>query len=869
MEEYDDRTPAQSPTRDTATPPVSLLPALPYAEVAVQGSYGGDRLVTLTYEVPPNLRGRIGTGQLIWAPLRQKLTLGVIVATHDTPPSFTARPIHAPVEPEFRLSPPQLALAEWMAERYCCSFFEAALPLLPPGASRRSVVHLAATGAPPPLGGLSPKARRLLALLEERGELSLVAVQEALGSSLATVVQTLERLGLIERIARVVHAIPQAREERWVLLLPAGNGPEEAATLVGPRAPKQAAVLDLLRRQARLTTDQGPTGTNRQSSTPDPAGTRNRQSAIPLGDVYRLTGANRTIMRGLEEKGLVEVFGAPGRHEPSSLRPRHYEAPPALTPEQSRIWEPLSAAITAGSFAPFLLHGVTGSGKTEIYLRAAAATIRAGRQVLILVPEIALTSQIVARFANRFPGKVAILHSALRDAERYAQWELVRTGERPIVIGPRSALFAPVPDPGLIVIDEEHETSYKQSSPDPRYDARAVAEELAHLSDAVLLLGSATPDIGTRWRAESGQIGLLELRGRVGPVMGGGGAVPLDLPAVMAVDMRQELRSGHTGIFSRALITLLRDTFAASEQSILFLNRRGMATFIQCRSCGATFSCPRCDIPLVYHADREHLVCHRCNGREPRPRQCPTCGSAEISYFGVGTQRVEKEVRALLPKARVLRWDQDAITAKVDAASLLAKVQAHEVDVVVGTQMVAKGLDLPLVTTIGVINADTLLNLPDFRAGERTFQLLTQVAGRAGRRGPGGRVIVQSYTPEHYAIQASLQHDYTDFYREELDFRRRHRYPPFGRLARFVYRHADEAICAREGDHLARLAALAAQHVGITDLDIMGPTPCFAAKMRDLYQWQVIIRSGELDAIMRVLRVPPMWTIDVDPVSML
>ena len=863
MEEYDDRAPAQSPTRDTATPPVSLLPALPYAEVAVQGSYGGDRLVTLTYEIPPNLRGRIGTGQLIWAPLRQKLTLGVIVATHNTPPSFTARPIHAPVEPEFRLSPPQLALAEWMAERYCCSFFEAALPLLPPGASRRSVVHLAATGAPPPLGGLSPKARRLLALLEERGELSLVAVQEALGSSLATVVQTLERLGLIERIARVVHAIPQAREERWVRLLPAGNGPEDAATVVGPRAPKQAAVLDLLRRQARLTTDQGPTGTNRQSSIV------NRHSAIPLGDVYRLTGANRTIMRGLEEKGLVEVFGAPGRHEPSSLRPRHYEAPPALTPEQSRIWEPLSAAITAGSFAPFLLHGVTGSGKTEIYLRAAAATIRAGRQVLILVPEIALTSQIVARFANRFPGKVAILHSALRDAERYAQWELVRTGERPIVIGPRSALFAPVPNPGLIVIDEEHETSYKQSSPDPRYDARAVAEELAHLSDAVLLLGSATPDIGTRWRAESGQIGLLELRGRVGPVMGGGGAVPLDLPAVMAVDMRQELRSGHTGIFSRALITLLRDTFAASEQSILFLNRRGMATFIQCRSCGATFSCPRCDIPLVYHADREHLVCHRCNGREPRPRQCPTCGSAEISYFGVGTQRVEKEVRALLPRARVLRWDQDAITAKVDAASLLAKVQAHEVDVIVGTQMVAKGLDLPLVTTIGVINADTLLNLPDFRAGERTFQLLTQVAGRAGRRGPGGRVIVQSYTPEHYAIQASLQHDYTDFYREELDFRRRHRYPPFSRLARFVYRHADEAVCAREGDHLARTVALAAQHAGITDLDIMGPTPCFAAKMRDLYQWQVIIRSGELDAIMRVLRVPPMWSIDVDPVSML
>ncbi len=556
--------------------------------------------------------------------------------------------------------------------------------------------------------------------------------------------------------------------------------------------------------------------------------------------------------------------------EPRILRPGRYEAPPPLTPQQRGVWETLSETLAAAHFAPFLLHGVTGSGKTEIYLRAAGATARAGRQALILVPEIALTSQIVARFANRFPGKIAVLHSGLKDAERYAQWEAVRRGERPIIIGPRSALFAPAPDIGLIVVDEEHEAAYKQASPDPRYDARAVAEELARLSGATLILGSATPDIGTRWRAESGQIGLLELRGRVGPALGGVlGAVPLELPGVEAVDMRQELRSGHTGPFSRALITLLRDTLAAGEQTILFLNRRGLATFVQCRTCGAVSSCPRCDIPYVYHADREALICHRCNGRESRPRRCAACGSHEINYFGAGTQRIERAVRDLLPRARVLRWDQDAISAKVGAADLLARVQAHEVDVIVGTQMVAKGLDLPLVTAIGVINADTLLNLPDFRAGERTFQLLTQVAGRAGRRGPGGRVIIQSYTPEHYAVGAALHHDYADFYREELDFRRRHRYPPFSRLARFVFRHADEAICAREGDKLARQVALIAQHLGTEDLDIMGPTPCFAAKMRDLYQWQLILRSNDLDTILRELPIPYGWTIDVDPVSML
>ncbi|HET8630927.1 MAG TPA: primosomal protein N', partial [Thermomicrobiales bacterium] len=536
--------------------------------------------------------------------------------------------------------------------------------------------------------------------------------------------------------------------------------------------------------------------------------------------------------------------------------------------------EPLAASLARREHAAFLLHGVTGSGKTEIYLRAAAAALRDGRQALVLVPEIALASQVVARFANRFPGRVAVLHSALRDAERHAQWELVRAGERPIVIGPRSALFAPLPDVGLIVLDEEHETAYKQEAPPPRYDARAVAGELARLAGATLVLGSATPDVATRHAAERGELRLLELRARVGPARGGGPA-PLALPTVEAVDMRQELRGGGLpagrGLFSGALVALLRDTLAAGEQSILFLNRRGTATVVQCRRCGHVLHCPRCEIPLVFHADRDALLCHRCNGREPRPRACPACGAAaaDLSYFGAGTQRVEREVRALLPGARVLRWDQDALSARVDATALLAKVQAHEVDIVVGTQMVAKGLDLPLVTAIGVINADTLLNLPDFRAGERTFQLLTQVAGRAGRRGPGSRVIVQSYTPEHYAIQAALMHDYADFYAEELDFRRRHRYPPFSRLARFVFRHADEAVCAVEGERFARAVAAAALAAGVEDVDIMGPTPCFAAKARDLYQWQLVVRSGDLDAVLRDLRVPTPWQVDVDPLSLL
>lgn len=846
-----------------------------FAELAVSGWVGGEPLLTLTYAVPVTLQAGVARGQLVWAPLRQRLVLGVVVDLHRQPPGFETRELHALVEPHFRLSATNLELAGWVAEHYRCSLFEAFFPMLPPGATRRSVIHLAATAAPRP-ARLTPLARDLLRILDEEGTTSLAKLRARLGTSLSAVTTRLERQGLVERVARIVHEAPRTRETKYARLrAPDVAQAEDAST--DRRPTREAAVLDLLRRYTRLRPPGTPArggavaGPNPHDAAPPSAGGAPLPAdGLPLGDLYRLTGANRSVLRALEQQGLVEVLGRRAPTEPAALRPGRYEAPPQLTGEQSRAWLPLAAALGARRFAAFLLHGVTGSGKTELYLRAAAATVRAGRQVVVLVPEIALASQVIARFANRFPGQVAMLHSSLRDSERYAQWELVRAGSRPIVIGPRSALFAPAPDIGLIVIDEEHEAAYKQEAPAPRYHARDVARQLARLLDAVLVLGSATPDVSTRYAATRGELTLLELSQRVGPVRAGGPST-LPLPAVEAVDLRQELRTGQTGIFSRPLVQLLRDTLDAGEQSILFLNRRGTSTIVQCRQCGQAARCPRCEIPLVFHADRNALLCHRCGGREPRPRRCPTCNAdaASLAYFGAGTQRVEREVRALLPSARVLRWDQDILSAKVDATQLLARVRGHEVDVIVGTQMVTKGLDLPLVTAIGVINADTMLNLPDFRSSERTFQLLTQVAGRAGRRGPGARAIVQSYSPEHYAIQAALRHDYADFYAEELDFRRRQRYPPFSHLARFVFRHGDEELCRGEGDRLLAALAAAADGLGLTDVDLMGPTPCFVAKIRDLYQWQIVARGGSLDQLLAAVRIPPGWQVDVDPISML
>jgi primosomal protein N' (replication factor Y) len=361
--------------------------------------------------------------------------------------------------------------------------------------------------------------------------------------------------------------------------------------------------------------------------------------------------------------------------------------------------------------------------------------LRQGRGCILLAPEIALATQLVERVADRFPGQVAVLHSGLTDAERHEQWQLVRDGQRRVVVGPRSALFAPVVDLGLIVLDEEHDAAYKQDAP-PRFHARAVADYIARRAGATLVLGSATPDVVTTYAARRGLVRQLDLPQRVTAATNGGA---LPLPPVEIVDMRRELREGNTSLFSHTLQAAVGRALAAGEQALLFLNRRGEATIVLCRACGHVAQCDACDVPMVYHRVGERLICHRCGARRSPPARCPACASPKIRYFGAGTQRVEAEVAALWPAARVLRWDQDAVSVRRSHADLLGMVRRHEVDIIVGTQMIAKGLDLPRIMTVGVITADTVLHLPDFRSGERTFQMLAQVAGRAGRGAPGAR----------------------------------------------------------------------------------------------------------------------------------
>lgn len=811
------------------------------ADVAVAGARSGvDGL--LSYAVPAALQGAVGTGQLVWVPLRGKPALGVIAELHDDQPPFALKAMLSAVDPPTGISPSQMKTARWLARETASALYDALSLFLPPGATHRALPYLKLTNDVVDSSTLTPTQRRLVTLLAERGETSLSAARSVLGSSLTSVVPALEEAGIIERVFRISDRTPRAKEERWVRL---AREPEAGALA---KAPNQEAIVLALRRRGRF----APNG----------------DGFAPAADILAQTGSNRAALSALVNKGIIEESvrsgaGAPaGRARPSLV--------PELTADQSAAWHEIEAALRERDGATFLLHGVTGSGKTELYLRAAAWCLRHSRSALILVPEIALSSQVADRFSARFGDRVAILHSALSDAERYAAWRGIGDGRYPIVVGPRSALFAPAAEVGLIVLDEEHDPAYKQDIV-PRYHARAVAEYLAQQTGATLILGSATPSVETFWRARRGEIALLDLPQRVGPELlaadGERESTTLELPRVDVVDMRLELHRGNTSLLSEPLHDLLGTTIRRGSQAILLLNRRGLATVVLCRSCGMTLQCPYCDIPLVYHQDRGQLVCHRCDHREAPLRACSRCGGP-LDYFGAGTQRVEAEVRRVFPMARVLRWDQDAVRRAGGADSLLRLVERGDSDVIVGTQMVAKGFDLPRVTAIGVVNADTGLHLPDFRSGERTFSLLTQVAGRAGRRGPGSRVIVQSYTPEHYAIQAASRHDYHGFFAEEIDFRRAHRYPPFVRLIRFLYRHKQDAACAQAADQLARKLAQHARARGVA-MDLLGPAPAFASRVRGEYQWQVILRTTELESLLDGLPVHPGWNVDVDPQSLL
>jgi len=815
-----------------------------YAEVAVNAA--APIRQTFTYRIPDEMV--VEVGHAVYVPFGARTLQGIVMEVTDAPAFADARDVEGLIDERPLVSRERVELAKWMSEYYLAPLFDCVSLMLPAGFKRKPLTFVRrAFWSEGAADDVPDSERAMLEALDDREVDAEELKREIKGGARA--IASLIKRGLLartHRLARPAVAAKVVRELRLAVPEEAGREEAQRSREDGKKASaRRAAVLDALI----------------------------EEGAMPLAKAKE-AGLTPALLRDLQAEGVAVVEDVQVVRDP--LLERHYSKreAPELTVDQQRAAEAICGALDRRREPDppardvFLLHGVTGSGKTEVYLAALDRAAALGKRGIVLVPEIALTPQTVRRFAERFPGRVAVIHSGLPLGQQFDIWHEVRRGRYDVVIGPRGALFAPMPDVGLVVIDEEHEWTYKQQDASPRYHARRAAEEFCRLSGAVLVLGSATPDVESSFAAQSGRYHLLELPERL--LQSDDGSVhPGPLPEVDVVDLREELKSGNRSIFSRELSRAIRTALNANEQVMLFLNRRGSASFVQCRDCGHVSECKSCAAALTFHSPQERLVCHYCGRRYPLPVTCPECGSRRIRQVGLGTERVEEEARREFSGARTVRWDRDVTRGRGSHETILAKFLAHEADILIGTQMIAKGLDIPLVTLVGVVSADVALHLPDFRAGERTFQLLEQVAGRAGRGERGGRVIIQTYTPDHYAIEAAANHDYHSLYEREVEFRRRMGYPPFGRLVRMTFAHTNSQYAQRQAAMMLNGLREEQQRLGIPNLDVLGPAPAFVPRLRGRYRWNVILRGSEPAALLRDLPLPRGWTVDVDPISVL
>jgi primosomal protein N' (replication factor Y) len=811
--------------------------------------------LTFTYAVPARFQSKVECGTRVIAPLGPRAVReGVIVALMDEPDlpdSIEIKEFTDLLDDAPTYSAEQLDLTKWMAEYYLSSWGEAlqcAVPDVVRTKQTRTVRLLATEEQIEEMKKRAPVQAEILATLRAEGNLSPNQIARRIGGGASRVRPALAALEEKELIELKSEVTPRAKPQTTSVVSLAKPIDEIEAEIpsVAKRAPKQAKILQLLIGESET-------------------------SPAYATDLTERTDTGLATLRSLEKKGLIRLASVPVVRNPLTLEPVPPTQPLRPNAEQADVLKTICAAIDRDEQTVFLLHGVTGSGKTEVYMQAIDTVLKQGKGAIVLIPEIALTPQTVSRFVGRFGECVAVLHSQLSDGERYDQWHRIRNGDADIVVGPRSAIFAPLSNLGIIVVDEEHETSYKQNEPAPRYHAREVAVKRAELANCQVILGTATPSLESFYRAQSGAYQLLNLPSRVGDI---------SMPSVQIVDMREELKQDNRSIFSTALRAGIEARLTKQEQIILFLNRRGFSTYVFCRTCGYVERCNNCSISLTFHLKTKLMVCHHCGDERPTSKACPQCGSAYIRHFGLGTEQVEQEVIKAFPDAKVQRMDTDSMTRKDAHQNALDAFKAGTFDILLGTQMIAKGLDFPNVTLVGVISADTALNLPDFRAGERAFNLLTQVAGRSGRSEAGGDVIIQTYTPEHYSIQAAEGHDYHRFYQQEVGYRNELLYPPFSHAATILLRSEDEAEVIQASNALLNcLESLQADQ--FSEVEIRGPVAAPLSKIMGKFRWHFLLRSESVAKLRELIRealanAPPEVTatridlvVDIDPISVL
>ncbi len=809
---------------------------------------------SFTYRVPDAL-AQAGVGWRVFVPFGGRKVEGFVIAVGEkterelAASPFAIKDIFALVDEEAWFTPVLLQAAQWLSEFYLCSLAEMMRLFMPGKSGLKITVEYVADEAKETHAQLGvPAYRRLYDYVAENGPVPRAALRKALPELADELSAMLEKLTALHILTKEYAAErrDQALYERYVVLREALTPEREADFAKHKKA--QCALWRYLAAHD---------------------GTASMKE-------IEAEGMTAATVKKLAEQGIVAIRRRRVLRDSYADGARGH-APRTLTEEQRVAVDAIRPALAEKSYHGFLLYGVTGSGKTQVYIELARLVRDAGRKAIVLVPEIALTGQLVRAFQSYFAGDIIVMHSRLTLAERNDAVLRVRRGEAGIIIGARSALFTPADDVGLIILDEEQDASYKQDE-SPRYHARVVAEELARLHGAALVLGSATPSLETYHRARTGELTMLTMQHRVGDI---------PLPDVACVDMRKELRMGNRHIISRPLEALIQRTIAQHEQLIIMLNRRGFSTFVMCRACGEVIKCPDCGLPLVYHEARgsKLLLCHHCDIRQPVPDVCPSCGSRYIKYFGSGTEKLEQELRALVPQARVVRMDRDTTGGKFAHQEILGRFRRGEFDILLGTQMVAKGHDIPNVTAVGIISADSCLNMPDFRAAERCFMLITQTAGRAGRHiehretGERGHVLVQTYNTEHYAVQCGIAQDYEGFYRHEIAMRQALGYPPFTRLVKLLFQNADEAAAKQAASSFVQafqqrfpLAAGAPLGAPPTTNVAIGPAPAVIARFRGVYRFVVLIKAVQLSDVQAFLREQKLHldtdvAIDIDPIT--
>lgn len=765
------------------------------------------------YKVPEALAAQVQTGSSVMVPFgrgNREMEAYVLSVKNAAGSTGKLKEILRLSREETAFDWHMLQVIRWMREKYLCTYLDAVHAIVPAGINTKTKMWLILCGAP--AVQKSGQRTRIVELLEHNGGgMEMQELASHFETDINEIVRQMCRAGILAREFREERLITDKKIRMAVLAVE----PELALEQVGKlqkRAPVQARMLELLCESEYIST----------------------------ADLVRFTEGSHNAVVALEKKGLLACREQIVLRNPLLRKRVKAVQAPELTKEQRQVTEQLYQAIDQKQRQTFLLKGVTGSGKTEVFIRAIERCTAAGRQALVMVPEISLTPQMVSRFLARFGKRVAVLHSGLSLGEKYDEWKRIKAGDADIVIGARSAVFAPLHDIGIFIIDEEHSDTYK-SEMTPRYDAREVAAYRAGMYGACVVHASATPSVASYERALRGEFKLLTMKYRYNKNQ---------MPKVEIVDMREELAKGNKSMFSLQLIDEIKYNLEHGQQTILFLNRRGFSTFVSCRSCGFVAECPNCNISLTYHRYEDRLKCHYCGYSVENYRECPACHSPYIRYFGGGTQRVEEEVHRLFPDATTVRMDVDTTGKKLSHEKILETFEQEKIDVLIGTQMVAKGLDFENVTLVGVVSADTMLNIDDFRSAERTYAMLEQVSGRAGRGSRAGRAVIQTYNPEHPALLCAANHDYEAFFESEIGMRRVMWYPPECEMVSILFSGPSEALVARTARSYAR--QMQAEKPG-QRVQMLGPIPSAISKMKNKYRWQILIKCENADALSGLL----------------